>query len=135
MACWIRGSARIRAKTNASTPPTAPAMTPRRMSRFSMSSTGRSSVAREAEEMAAVVHELVHVGVAAEDRHGALVDADKVVDQQGQQRGAAEPEQRPGEGQDQWRRLRGRLGAGDGAHRWPPSGIVRPSFGWGVVTV
>src|SRR3954471_10693153 len=122
MASWMRGSAKIRANTNATSPARMPARAPRAMIRFSMWIVPFASVAGEAEEMAAVVDELVHVGVGAEDRHRALVDADEVVEQQGQRGGADQPHQRPGQRNDD--------GRGDGrgsrrghAHEEPPSGI------------
>ena len=52
----------------------------------------RGSVAGEAEQMARVVYELVHVGVTAEQRHRALVDADEVQRQQRQEGGCRQPE-------------------------------------------
>ena len=50
------------------------------------------SVAGEAEEMPCVVHELVHMGVAAEERHRTLVDADEVQRQQRQESGCRQPQ-------------------------------------------
>src|SRR5689334_4887827 len=98
MARWIWGSAKIRANTNANTPPMAPARMPRQMICFSM-----PSVTGEAEEVPAVVHELVDVGVVAEHRPGALVDADEVVHRDGEQGGAYQPEHGLGTGNDQRR--------------------------------
>src|SRR3954471_4548923 len=103
MACWICGSAKTRANTNASSPPMATASRPRQMIRFSM-----GSVAGEAEEVASVVHELVDVRVAAEHRDRALVDADEVVQRDREQGGAGQPEHRLGAGNDQ----RGGCGGG-----------------------
>ena len=51
-----------------------------------------ASVAGEAEQVAGVVHELVHMGVAAEDRHRALFDPDEVDDQQRQEHRARQPQ-------------------------------------------
>ena len=75
---------------------------------------GVGSVAGEAEEMARVVHEFVHVSVAAEDGGGALVDADEVVDQQRQEHGARQPEH--GLGRRQYHGDRDGRGCGDAAH-------------------
>jgi hypothetical protein len=61
------------------------------------------SVAGESEQMASVVEEFVGVGVAAEDRRRALVHADAVHHQQGQD-GAGQPRRRADPGQVNSRR-------------------------------
>src|SRR5688572_15197229 len=108
MARSISGSAKIRANTNASRPPNAPASNPRRMSLRSMSASlarptsdlrPRASVAGEADEVPRVVHELVHVR-AAEDRGGALLEADEVVRERAADRGGEQPRDRLRDGDD-----------------------------------
>src|SRR5690242_430276 len=128
MAAWIAGSARIRANTNATKPASAPASMPRATSCRSMSRAG--SVAGEAEEVPRVVDELVDLR-AAERRHRALVDADEVVQREGEGRGAGEPPDGPGQRQDD--RRGGGAGRGKGGHV-ASSGIVRPVRGGACVT-
>src|ERR1700736_6196668 len=83
----------MRAKTNANTPASAPANKPRAMIRFSIvRCRPLRSVAGEAEQMAGVVDEFVHVGVAAEQGRGALVDSDEVEDDQSEEHRARQPE-------------------------------------------
>src|SRR6266566_274658 len=96
----MTGSAKIRAKANASRPAIAPARMPRRMSFLSMPATDPvRSVAGEAEEVPRVVHELVDGHGLAEHRRRALVDADEVVHRDREERGAEQPEQTLGERQ------------------------------------
>src|SRR6266700_4344263 len=99
MAWLITGSAKIRAKTNASSPAMAPASTPRRMSFFSMTDVPGRSVAGETEEVTRVVHELVDDHGLAEHRRRTLVDADEVVHRDREQRGAEQPQQSLGDRQ------------------------------------
>src|SRR2546430_578824 len=90
----MTGSAKIRAKANASRPAIAPARMPRTMSFFSMpQKVPVRSVTGEAEEVPRVVHELVDDHGLAEHRRRALVDADEVVDRDREERGAEQPEQ------------------------------------------
>src|SRR5690348_5747925 len=90
----MTGSAKIRAKANASSPAIAPARRPRTMSFFSMPRKGPvRSVTGEAEEVPCVVHELVDDHGLAEHRRRALVDADEVVHRDREERGAEQPEQ------------------------------------------
>src|SRR4051812_12204683 len=122
----MTGSAKIRANTNATRPATAPASTPRPISCFSIFGCPLpgGSVAGEAEEVPAVVEELVDHHALAEHRGRALVDADEVVDQEGQDRG---PDQQ-GYGADLGghdRRGEGACGDGNIAHGDAPSGIQR----------
>src|SRR6266568_661042 len=96
MAALMTGSAKIRANTNVSSPPTAPASTPRRMSFFSMPGLPAGGlVAGEAEEVPGVVDELVDVHVVAGHRQRALVHSDEVVDRQRQEEGGGQPQRRP----------------------------------------
>src|SRR6266568_7147486 len=96
----MTGSAKIRAKANASSPAIAPARTPRTMSfRSMLEGTPVRSVAGEADEVPRVVHELVDGHGLAEYRRRALVDADEVVHRDREQRGAEQPQQSPGDRQ------------------------------------
>src|SRR3954452_764174 len=132
MARWISGSAKIRAKTNASRPPIAPASAPNAMNeRGCGTALPCPSVAGEAEEVPRVVHELVDGGVDAEDGHHALVDADEVVRENLQHSRADQPERRAGERDDDGR-PGGGGGAGHAAHGVDlPPGIPRPRWGCG----
>src|SRR4051794_17488634 len=73
MAAWTCGSPKAYAKAKASTPAARPASMPR----TSRARTMPASVAGEAEQVAAVVHELVDEG-AGEQRRRALLGADEV---------------------------------------------------------
>src|ERR1700752_1132222 len=100
MALLMTGSAKMRAKTNPSTPAIAPDSAPRRMTRISMCSyLPPSLVAGEAEEVPRVVHPLVDHHRLAEQRGHALVDADEVVHGQCREDGDAEDEKDPAAGQ------------------------------------
>ena len=50
-------------------------------------------MAGEAEQMASVVHEFVHIGVAAEHRRSTLVQADEVEHEEGEESGRRQPDQ------------------------------------------
>src|SRR5258706_15909244 len=93
MAALMTGSAKIRANTNASSPPIAPASTPRRMSFFSMPGCPAAAglVAGEAQEMPGVVGGLVDVHVVAEKRDRAPVNAYEGVHRQRQERRGGQP--------------------------------------------
>src|SRR5215471_4147946 len=90
----MTGSAKIRANTNATSPPATPASTPRTISFHSTPGHPPGSVAGEAEEVPSVVHELVDVHVVPAQRHRALVNADEVVHRQGDERGDRQPQRR-----------------------------------------
>src|SRR5437764_10305837 len=126
----MTGSAKIRAKANASSPAIAPARMPRRMSFFSMPATDPQVrlVAGEAEEVARVVHELVDDHGLAEHREGALVDADEVVHEDREQRGAEQPQQPLGDRQRD--RLSGGTWGGDYGHQSLLRGSCVPSVRW-----
>src|SRR5690242_5062236 len=92
----MTGSAKILAKTKPRMPATTPDSAPRRIMRISMGTRlPRRSVAGEAEEVPRVVHPLVDHHALAEQRGHALVDADEVVDRQGDEHGDAEDQQHP----------------------------------------
>ena len=78
------------------------------------------SVAGETEEVAGVVDELVDVHVLAEDRDGALVDADEVVGGEREERGADQPQHGLRDRQDD--RRGGRAGCGNAAQGEPSFG-------------
>src|SRR5262249_62388559 len=122
----MTGSAKIRAKANASRPAIAPARTPRTMSFFSMPAADPiRSVAREAEEVPRVVHELVDDHGLAEHRRRALVDPDEVVHRDREQRGAEQPQQSLGDRQRD--RLSDRLGSGAGGGDYGHQSLLRGS--------
>src|SRR2546430_2781878 len=106
MAVLTAGSPAIQATPNSATPAASPAAMPR----ISSVLVTAASVAGEAEQVPAVVHELVHVR-AGHDRQGALVHADEV--DEGQQ---GEPEERPRPqlAQRDGRGERGSAGSGKG---------------------
>src|SRR6266478_4799564 len=125
MAWLMTGSAKIRAKTNASSPAMAPASTPRRMSFFSMTDVPGRSVAGEAEEVTRVVHELVDHHGLAEHRRGALIDTDEVVHRQRDHGRADQPQHGPRDRQGN--RAGDSAGCGHTAHVEPPPGSCVPS--------
>src|SRR5262249_6170690 len=130
MPALMTGSATIRANTTASSPPAAPASTPRRRSFFSMPGCPAAAglVAGEAEEMPGVMDELVDVHVVAENRDRALVNADEVIHRQRQQRRGGQPQRSSRQRQDN-RPGRG-ASSRHAVHDAPPWGIARPVNGW-----
>src|SRR6266851_3855500 len=85
------GSPKIQAKTRARAAAASPVSMPRTSKlRIMMVCCSRPSVAREAEQVPAIVHELVHV-VPADQGGGALLGADEVEEQQAQHGGEDRP--------------------------------------------
>src|SRR4051794_40971179 len=89
MAACTGASPKALANRNPTTPATAPTIIPRMSSRRTdINRTG--SVAREAEEVPAVVHELVH-GLAGDHAQDALLDAHEIQEDRGEHAAERQP--------------------------------------------